>query len=126
MGERLDIIPDLRVLPYEADDIQVPAALISLPRDLQFSKTYERGMDYAIFNVLILVGSVDDRIRRDDITKYGDGVGTYSIKKNLESGMYTAFDIIFVASGLFDVMRIAGTDYLGLRFVVNVSGQGSR
>jgi hypothetical protein len=124
VGSRLETIPGLRVLPYEADDVNVPAAMISLPTNLDYSRAYARGMDSITLNIIILVSSVNDRIRRNEITPYGDGSGTKSIKQVLESGKYGSFDTIFVPRGNFDVINISELKYLGIRFVVTVTGQG--
>lgn len=124
IGSRLQIVKSLRVLPYEADSVNPPCALVSLPTNINYLSTYQRGMDQMTIIVTVLVSVVDDRVRRDHIAPYGDGSGSMSIKHVLESGMYTSFDVIAVASATFDVLNIEGIDYLGAVFVCNIAGQG--
>lgn len=124
IGKRLDTIPGLRVLPYEADDVNPPCALVSLPGEIAY-QTYQRGMDKLAIEVTILVSTVSDRVRRDQIAPYGDGAGPKSIKQVLETGQYTAFDIIAVAKGSFDVVNVAGQKYLAALFACIVQGSGN-
>jgi hypothetical protein len=125
LGNQLDTIDGLRVHNYEADDINVPAGLISLPRSIDFSTTYNRGMDKLVLNAVILVSVVGDKIRRDEIAPYADGAGPKSVKQILESTQYSSFDTIFVAKAVFDIFRFVDVDYLGLRFDINIAGEGS-
>lgn len=116
IAERLDTISGLRVLPYDddADDIQLPAGLISLSPKIDYSKTYgPTGMVKQDFIITILVSLVDSQIRRKEIAPYGDSVNTggKSVKAVLESGTYTAFDVIFVHTGMYTILTIAENTY---------------
>lgn len=125
IGTRLDSIANLNVLPYEADDINVPAGLVSLPQDINYLGTYQRGMDTMVIIVTILVSLVDDRCRRDEVAPYADGSGTRSVKQVLETGEYTAFDVITVEMGTFDVININEVEYLAAQFRCKIAGQGA-
>lgn len=125
LGSQLDTIPQLRVLPYEADSIEPPCATISLPEDIDYLGAYKRGLDKMVLRVSVFVSLVDDRVRREQITPYADGSGTKSIKQVLESGTYTAFDTIAVSRGGFGVIVIDGIGYLGGLWTVNIAGQGN-
>lgn len=125
IGNRLKSIPRLNVLSYEADDITVPAAMVSLPTLGTFDETYGRGMDSMTLYVTILVSSADDRIRRDQIAPYADGSGPTSIKQVLQSGSYTAFHTLRVASFSFNVVKISEIRYLAAVFTNEITGQGS-
>lgn len=124
IGKRLDTIPGLRVLPYEADSVNPPCALVSLPAEIGY-QTYQRGMDKMGIEVTILVSAVSDRVRRDQIAPYGDGAGPKSIKQVLETGTYTAFDIIYVSKGMFDVVNVEGQKYLAALFACIIQGSGN-
>jgi hypothetical protein len=130
IGERLDTIPDLNVAPYEADDISVPAALVSLPANIDYLTTNAQGVNEIDVLVSILVSEVGDKIRRDQIAPYGDGDdgGPKSIKRILEAGngSYTAFSFIKVKSGGFTVVSIANINYLGFLSLCHVVGSGRR
>jgi hypothetical protein len=125
IGVQLDTISGLRVLDYEADDINVPAALVSLPVGIDYLGTYKRGMDSMIIQVTILVSMVSDRVRRDKIAPYADGAGSKSVKQVLEAGVYTAFHVLTVASATFDVVDIADVEYLAVIFICNIAGSGN-
>jgi len=125
IGQKLATITDLRVIPYEADDINCPGAMISLPTNIDYLGTYRRGMDTLTLIIILLVSNVDDRLKRNEITAYADGHGERSIKEVLENGKYNSFDVIAVKSAAFDVIQIGRTKYLGCKFTTFVSGQGN-
>lgn len=124
IGNRLDTIPGLRVLPYEADSVNPPCALVSLPAEITYL-TYQRGMDKLIIEVTILVSAVHDRVRRDQIAPYGDGSGPKSVKQVLETGLYDEFDVIYVSRGTFDIVNVEGQKYLAAAFTCNIQGPGN-
>lgn len=124
LGDRLRTISGLHVHAYEADDIVVPGAIISLPMDIDYLGTYENGMHNMTFVLSILMSSADDRLRRDQITPYVDSHGPQSVIQILECPGYTAFDFAVVARAGFVVVEIAKVDYDAALFTVNVSGSG--
>lgn len=125
VGEQLDTIPGLRVRDYDADEIQVPAGIVSLPTgDIDFSRTYERGMDSLTLTIIILVAADGDRVRRDQITPYADGSGPKSIKQVLERASYPAIDTLFVKKGRFGFFTYNKIKYLGIAFSVDITGKG--
>ena len=123
IGNRLDTISGLRVHNYEADEVNVPAGLVSLPGTINYHSTYGSGFCQATIEVTILVSKVDDRVRREQIVPYADTSGARSVKAVLESGTYTAFDSLQVQNGRFLVVTIAGDDYLGYVATVDILGQ---
>lgn len=125
IATRLRELNDLNVLAYDADDIEYPAAMISLPIDINYLGTYGRGMDTMTLMVTLLVSDVGDAISRNQISKYADGEGDYSIKEHLENGKYISFDVLAVQNAFFDVITIGRSDYLGCKFKVFISGQGN-
>jgi len=121
----LSTVGGLRIHAYEEDKIVPPAAMIGLPTNIKFDETYGRGMDSWIQEITILVSRVGGgRVRRDAIAPYASGSGAMSIKKVLERHKYASCDIVHVAGAAFDVVSIAGVQYLAVIFTVNVSGQG--
>jgi hypothetical protein len=123
VGEQLDTIPGLRVRDYDADEIQVPAGIVSLPTgDINYHGTYQDGMKRLTLTVIVLVAADGDRVRRDQITPYADTTGPKSITQILERGSYTAFDIIAVKTGRFGFYTYNKIKYLGIAFSVDISG----
>lgn len=124
IATKLSTIPNLRVFPYPPDSLQPPAAVVAYPETYTFDQTYVRGMDRLTVPVVIVEGKPTDRSSRDRLAEYCDGSGPRSVKAALESGDYSAFDSLRVMSIEFDVVTIAGTDYLAALFDLDVSGSG--
>jgi hypothetical protein len=130
IGERLDTIPGLRVSPYDddADEVQLPAGLISLPPSVDYSKTFNMmggatsGMVEQDLLITILVSLVDSRIRRKEIAPYADTTGSKSVKRVLESGTYTAFDTITIYKGNFTILTIADNTYKAFIVTGKIAG----
>lgn len=121
----LGTITGLRAYAWARDSITPPAALVMLPTSYTFDETYGRGSDRASFDVVVCVGRADDRSAFKAIGAYANGSGASSIKAALDGGTYTACDSVRTTSVTFDVVRIAGTDYLAATFEVDVYGTGS-
>lgn len=126
VGDRLDTIAGLRVTSEPPNRITPPSGWVGFPEEYTFDETYGRGLD-RIRNlpVIIAVGKVTARTTRTLIGGYVSGSGATSVKQVLESGTYTAFDGLRVASVTFDVITMAGDDYLAALFNVDIAGRGS-
>lgn len=125
VGDRLDTITGLRVHRYPVGSVTPPAAVVAYPDDITYDETYARGMDKLTVPLVLVVGKASDRAARDKLGGYVSGSGASSVKAVLESGAYTAFDEIRVASAEFDVVRIAATDYLAAVFELDIRGAGA-
>lgn len=125
IATQLDTITGLRVTAYPPDQVQPPAGIVTYPDSYTFDGTYGRGMDRITIPVVVVVGRVYDRATRDLIASYCDGSGTSSVKAVIEAGTYTAFDTVRVESVEFDVVTIAGTDYMAATFNLDIAGSGS-
>jgi hypothetical protein len=124
-GDRLDTIGGLRVWRYPPNSLTPPGAVVSYPEDYDYDATYGRGMDRMTLPVVVVVGKPSDRASRDKLAAYVDGSGAASVKAVLESGTYTAFDSVRVMRVEFDVVTIAGTDYMAALFSLDIAGQGA-
>ncbi len=125
VADRLDTITGLRGFGFPPDSVTPPAAIVSYPDEYHFDDTYRRGMDRLTLPVVVVVGRVSDRASRDQLGVYCDGVGASSVKQVLESGTYTAFDSLVVRNATFDVVSIAGVDYMAALFDLDVVGRGT-
>lgn len=125
VGDQLDTIADLRGYGFPPDAIHPPVAIVSYPDDLTFDATYGRGMDRITLPVVVLVGKPNDRSTVERLGRYADGSGATSIKAVVEAGSYTAFDTVRVMSAEFDVVTVAGVDYMAALFSLDVAGQGA-
>lgn len=124
LGSALGTIPGLRVLPYWADSITPPSAIVGFPDPLTFDSTYARGMDQQTFPVHVCVGNADARTSRDVVAKYANGSGEYSVKAAIDGHEPTAYDSARVDRAEFGVITVGGTDYLTATFYVDVIGTG--
>lgn len=118
-------VPDLRTAPYWVDRVNPPQAVVGWPDPLEYDETYGRGSDSCKVPITVLVGKVDARTSRDQLAKYADGSGTYSVKAALEAATYTACDSVRVASCEFGVTTVAGVEYLSGTFHVEITGRGA-
>jgi hypothetical protein len=126
VGDRANTITGLRVFKHPPPKVSPPAAWVAYPEGYVYDATYGRGMDRITnLGVVVVVGKVSDRSARDRISAYADGSGARSIKAVLEAGTYTAFDTIRVVDASFDVLTVAGDDYLAALFTLDIAGQGS-
>lgn len=125
VATKLGTITGLRVFAYPPPAVTPPAAVVSYPDSYTYDETYGRGMDRLMLPVVVVVGKATDRTARDAIATYVNGSGTGSVKAGLETGPYTAFHTLRVVSVEFDVVTIAGTEYLAGLFDLDITGQGS-
>jgi hypothetical protein len=126
VAERLDTIPDLQVYAYPPGTVRPPAAVVAYPEDIVFDATYGRGVDTMRLPVVLVVGKPSNRSARAEVSAYASGAGARSVKSVLEANLdtYTAFEELRVARVEFDVVTIAGTEYLAALFDLQIMGSG--
>ncbi|WP_146147531.1 hypothetical protein [Prauserella shujinwangii] len=125
LGAALETISGLRVFPYWAERVTPPAASVGFPEPYNFDATYQRGSDTATFPVTLVVGKVDARTSRDELSQYANGSGASSVKAAIDNHTATAYDVATVSSASFEVVTIAGVEYLAAIFQIDVTGSGS-
>lgn len=127
VARRLNMIQGLRAYEFPPDKIEPPAAVVSYPDQYTYDGTYRRGADRMTLPVVAVVGRANDRASRDLIAIYVDGDGPSSFKRVLESPdlpAYTAFHSLRVMQVEFDVVTIAGVDYVAALFDLDILGSG--
>lgn len=123
---RLSAFSGLRVFPYPPPTVVPPAGIVSYPDSIGYDETYGRGVDMInSLPVHMIVGKATDRAARDTVTDWADGSGQHSIKAALEADGYQSCDSVSVTACTFDVVTIAGVDYLNAMFTLDVIGQGA-
>jgi hypothetical protein len=125
VADRLDTIVGLRIRPYPAGSVTPPAAIVSFPERIDYDQTYQRGCDRVTLPVVLVVGKAADRAAWKSVTSYAAGSGSKSIKSVLESGVYTAFDVVRVPRVEFDTVTIGATEYFAALFTLDIVGHGS-
>lgn len=124
VGDRLATITGLRVHKEPPSIVNPPAAVVVFP-DVTFDATYGRGMDTLSLPVVLVISKAVDRVSRQQVTPYISGSGSKSIKAVLESGTYTALDVVRVASVEIAVAPIGAVDYLTATFTLDIAGRGA-
>ncbi len=113
----------LSVYPYSPHLVSVPAAIVQLPRSIDFDLTYGRGGDTYTLPVLILVGAADDKASQVNLAAYLDPSGTTSIKAAIEAdrSLRGVVQDAYVrqVSGI-GIYTVGAVDYLGATFEVEV------
>lgn len=123
LGARLVGVTGLRVHDFSADSVAPPAAIVSLPRVVEYDAVAGRGADRLVIPITVLVGRVSDRAARDQLGGYLSGTGAASIKAAIEGGdppLGGAAQTVRVTEATVDVVTIGAVDYLGASFDVEV------
>lgn len=120
LGVALATIPGLRVQDYPASSISPPAAVVGLPSILEYDATMGRGFDHVVVPVTLLVGMASDRSARDALSAYLAGTGASSVKAALDGKLSGAVSSARVMGASVDVITLAGNDYLGATFDVDI------
>jgi len=125
VGDQLDTIDGLRVYRYPPSDVAVPAAVVTYPETYSYVMTMRRGGDQMTLPVVVMVGKVSDRSARDRIAEYAAGSGARSVKTVVEAHSYESCDSVAVTEVEFDVVSMAGVEYLAATFNLDVAGTGA-
>lgn len=125
LADQIGTIDGLRAHGYPPDSIQPPAAVVTYPGTYTFDSTYGRGSDDIDLPIVVLVGKVSDRASRDRISEYVNGAGPKSIKEVVEAGTYSAFDSVRIGRAEFDVISVAGIQYLAATLTAHIVGSGN-
>lgn len=125
VGTALEAIDGLRVYPYYIDRVAPPAAVVGWPDPLTFDASFGRGSDRLTLPIYVVVGKVDARSARDQLSAYLAGSGVTSVKAAVDGGTYTEADSVTVREARVEVLTIASVDYLAAVFDVDCYGTGS-
>ncbi len=126
IGTKLAAISGLRVYDYPPSTISPPSAYVSYPDSIDYHQTYRSGMSRINqLTVVVVDGKVTDRSARDRITAWVAESGSKSIKATLEGATYTNLYTLVVTNCIFDIVTIAGVDYIAAMFSLDITGPGS-
>lgn len=127
LGVQLRTITGLRVYEYGTNDVQPPAAIVSLPDlSIDYHQAYGAGMGkLSDVVVIVLVRDNNRRSAFKDLSYYVKPTGTKSVKAALENGTYSAMDVVTVTRVDFDSITWNGADYLAAEFHLDITGTGA-
>lgn len=80
IGTALATITGLRVFDYPTDLAQFPCAVVGLPTEGTYDVTAQPQTDRASFPVIVMVGALNDRSARDQLSAYLAGSGVSSVR----------------------------------------------
>lgn len=121
----LDTVTGLQGFGFPPKTIVPPVAVATYPEAIRPHGTYSRGMDTMRLPVIVVVGKVDAKSTRDKLGAYCNGSGTESLIEALETADYIECDSVTVDEITFDVVTIAGTDYMAATFMLDIAGSGA-
>lgn len=126
VAEALGTITGLRVFGYPPPTLTPPAGVVSYPESIDYDQTYGRGVDrMRALPVLLVVGKATDRSAREKVAGWAAGSGAGSVKAVLEEHEWESCDELSVTACTFDVVTIAGIDYLAAMFSLDIAGSGT-
>ena len=119
IAARLRTIAGLNAYPYAPGTLAPPAAVVQLPREIDFDLVYGRGADTLTFPVMVLVGAVDERASQSNLSRYLDPAT--GLKSVLDGDLGGAVQDATVqrATGVGSY-TVGGVDYLGAVFELEV------
>lgn len=131
LNAKLATVQGLRVTEAEADEIATPGAFISLPEDIdRESGTYGSqetpyGTSPLVFEILVLVSRLTERIGNRTARAYAETFGPQSIVAAVEStgtNTYASCTDVTITHIGFRPVQSGGVDYLGVVFRTEVEG----
>lgn len=120
------ITPRLRTYPYGTVKVEAPAAVFTLPDSIDYHQAYGTGAE-KVTDAAVLV-MVRDGVRRESfksLAGYVRPTGGASVKAALEAYAWTTCDTVTVTRVDFDILGMAGADYLTALFHIDIFGNGS-
>lgn len=93
LATRLATISGLRTSSTLPDAPNPPIAVI-MPSSVSYDDTFKRGMQTYVFNVLVIVGRVDERTAQNNLDAFVSSTGTSSVKLAIE-GDKTLGGVVF-------------------------------
>lgn len=117
----LHTIAGLRVYGFPSDRIEPPAAILSLP-ETPYDVTLGGRSDEWTFPLWILVAKASDKASYAELTQYLEAQGSKSIRAVLETDrtLSGACDTIAVVNASPQIVAVAGTEFLAIKFTLEV------
>lgn len=120
IATNLATISGLRTSPTLPDNPNPPVALV-VPTTVAFDDAFNRGMQLYTFNVLVIVGRVDERTAQNKLDEFVSSTGASSIKLAIESDKTlsgNAFDVRVTEMRSYGQIQISEVTYLSAEFTV--------
>ena len=83
IATNLATITGLRTSAFMPDNPNPPIAVV-MPSSISYDDVFKRGMQTYIFNVLVIVGRVDERTAQSNLDGFVSSTGASSVKRAIE------------------------------------------
>lgn len=120
-----DGITGLQGYAWPTGSVSAPAALVALPDRLHYDGAGARGLDRIEISVLLLIPKADERSAVKSLNTFCNSTGALSVKVAIEAFTSSAWDDATVHGARFEGLKLAGVDYIGAVFKVDVHGAGT-
>jgi hypothetical protein len=120
LATNLATIPGLRTSAFLPDNPSPPIAIV-MPSTINYDDVFKRGMQTYTFNVLVIVGRVDERTAQNKLDSFCSSTGTSSIKLAIESDKTlggNAFDVRVTEMRNYGQLPVGEVTYLTAEFTV--------
>ena len=120
LAARLATITGLRTAATMPDSPNPPIAVVT-PVSVTFDTAFKRGMNTYSFNVMVIVGRVDERTAQNNLDAYVSSTGASSIKLAIEGDKSLAgavFDTRVVEMRTYGAVSIGEVTYIAAEFTV--------
>lgn len=109
-----------RTYAWPVESLEPPAFVVPWPDSFEYDKTYQGGIDEMEFPLVLVLGrGATVRAMRNRIADWID----HDVKDAIDNYSYTHDHIVHISNGLLDVIDIAGTNYLSIVFMAQVTFQ---
>lgn len=119
------VIPGLNVHGFPADEITAPAAMVTYPQRIVLHEAFQRGTTRWQAGLWVAVDRVYDRSTRDTLSSYVADTGPDSVYAAIAAHDFKSCAYCIPVDVTFDVLTIAGTDYMAAFFTLNIAGPGT-
>jgi len=120
LATNLATIPGLRTSAFLPDNPSPPIAIV-MPSTINYDDVFKRGMQTYTFNVLVIVGRVDERTAQNKLDSFCSSTGTSSIKLAIESDKTlggNAFDVRVTEMRNYGQLPVGEVTYLTAEFTI--------
>lgn len=120
LATRLGTITGLRTSAFMPDNPNPPIAVV-MPSSVSYDDTFRKGMQTYVFNVLVIVGRVDERTAQLNLDGYVSSTGSSSIKLAIEGDKSlggVVFDTRVTEMRNYGQLAVGEVTYLTAEFTI--------
>lgn len=120
LATNLATITGLRTTSTMPDNPNPPIAIV-IPRSVSYDEAFRKGLQIYQFNVMVIVGRVDERSAQNNLDAFCSSTGSSSIKLAIESDKTlggNAFDVRVTEMTNYGEITVGEVVYLSAEFQV--------